>query len=58
MSYAQLIDAALITKDWSLWYAAWKSGLRAYGLSGLTIEDAEKISNQEIIEYPKTNLRR
>jgi len=58
LSYAQLKDAALITNDWSLWYAAWKSGLRAYWLSGLTIEDAEKISNGEIIEYPKTNLRR
>jgi predicted nucleic acid-binding protein len=52
LTYAQLKNAILITNDWSLWYASWKSGVKSYWLSGLSENQQEKISNGEIVEYP------
>jgi hypothetical protein len=45
ISYAEMKSAMLITNDWSLWYAAWKTGLSSYWLSGLTNEQVSDISN-------------
>ncbi len=45
ISYAEMKSATLITNDWSLWYAAWKTGISSYWLSGLTTEQVSDISN-------------
>ncbi len=45
ISYAEMKSATLITNDWSLWYAAWKTGISSYWLSGLTTENITDISN-------------
>jgi len=45
ISYVEMKNAVLITNDWSLWYAAWKTGLSSYWLSGLTDEKVSDISN-------------
>ncbi len=50
ISYAEMKNAMLITNDWSLWYAAWKTGISSYWLSGLTIELISDIANGL---YPK-----
>lgn len=44
-SYAEMKRAMLITNDWSLWYAAWKTGISSYWLSGLTTEQISDIAN-------------
>lgn len=53
LSYAQLKNAYLLTNDWSLWYTAWKSGLKSYWLKGLEHNDTEQLSAGRKIEYPK-----
>ncbi len=45
ISYAEMKSATLITNDWSLWYAAWKTGISSYRLSVLTTEQITDISN-------------
>ena len=52
LTYTQIKNATLITNDWSLWYVAWKSGIKSYWLSGLSEEQNEQICNAEAIEYP------
>jgi len=44
-SYVEMKRAVLITNDWSLWYAAWKTGISSYWLSGLTTEQISDIAN-------------
>lgn len=45
ISYVEMKNAVLITNNWSLCYAAWKTGLSSYWLSGLTDEKVSDISN-------------
>jgi predicted nucleic acid-binding protein len=45
LSYAEMKSAKLITNDWSLWYAAWKTDISSYWFSGLTIEQISDIAN-------------
>ncbi len=44
-SYAEMKNAVLITNDWSLWYASWKTGISSYWLAGLTTEQVSDIAN-------------
>ena len=44
-SYAEMKHAMLITNDWSLWYAALKTGISSYWLSALTNEQISDIAN-------------
>lgn len=53
LSYTQIKNGILITNDWSLWYVAWKSGLKAYWLSGLDEKDIDDICKGKEIVYPK-----
>ncbi len=45
ISYTEMKSATLITNDWSLWYAGWKTSLSSYWLSSLTGEQVSDISN-------------
>jgi hypothetical protein len=51
ISYAEMKGATLVTNDWSLWYAAWKTGLSSYWLSSITSEQVSDISNGFSIKY-------
>jgi predicted nucleic acid-binding protein len=52
LSYIQLRELNLITNDWSLWYVAWKLGVNAYWLSGLTNIQADEITSGVSVVYP------
>ncbi len=53
ISYAKLKNACIISNDWSLWYSAWKLGLDAYWMKGLSDKDISKLCRGDRIEYPK-----
>lgn len=52
LTYAELKNAALLTNDWSLWYVAWKKGLAAYWLSGLSDQQVSDLAQGRSISYP------
>lgn len=52
LTYAEVRDAPLLTNDWSLWYAAWKTGLRAYWISGLSDQQVAELAQGKSVSYP------
>jgi len=53
LGYALWRSLALVTNDWSLWYVAWKQGVQAYWLSGLSEHELTRLATGESIAYPR-----